>query len=131
MSQTKKSIDCSLWITSCISNILTPQLHIIMVAKTIITALTSVLLFVDTSNAAACPFSDAHKAGLLDSDLAVKFEAAQKDPKNADRLIGAHYAGVKRQNPQQGEVAGLVGPIIDGVLNLPLGGGLCTSSCRF
>ena len=37
----------------------------------------------------------------------------------------ARHAGAKRQDPQQGGVAGLVGPIIDGVLNLPLGGGLC------
>ena len=96
-----------------------------MVAKAIITALTSVLLLVDPSNAAACPFSEAHRAGLLDRSLADKFEAVQKDPRNADRLIGARHAGAKRQDPQQGGVAGLVGPIIDGVLNLPLGGGLC------
>lgn len=104
---------------------ITPQLHVIMVAKAIITALTSVLLLVDPSNAAACPFSEAHRAGLLDRNLADKFEAVQKDSRNADRLIGARHAGAKRQDPQQGGVAGLVGPIIDGVLNLPLGGGLC------
>lgn len=97
-----------------------------MVGKTIITAFTSAVLLTKEAHAVACPYAEAHKAGLLDRDLADKFEAVRNDPGNAHKIIGEHQANAKRADPQQGGLAGLVGPIIDGVLDLPLGGGLCT-----
>lgn len=99
-----------------------------MAGKAIVTTLTSVFLFTQHINAAACPYGEAFKAGLLDRDLADKFEAVRRDPQNADKIIGDHQEQVKRSDPQQGGLAGLVGPIIDGVLDLPLGGGLRTFS---
>lgn len=97
-----------------------------MAGKICLTALTSVLLLVTKTNAVACPYAEAFKRGLLDSDLADTFKAVRNDPENADKLIGAHHAETKRADPQQGGLAGLVGPIIDGVIDLPLGGGLRT-----
>lgn len=97
-----------------------------MVSKLIITAFTSVVLLATEAHAVACPYAGAHKAGLLDRDLADKFEAVRNDPDNAHEIIGEHQAKTRRADPDQGGLAGLVGPIIDGVLDLPLGGGLCT-----
>lgn len=98
-----------------------------MVGKLALASLSSILFVSPSASAAACPYAEAFKSGLLDRDLAYKYEAVKHDPENAARLIGAHHQA-KRADPQQGGLAGLVGPIVDGVLDLPLGGGLRTLS---
>ncbi|KAI9696140.1 MAG: hypothetical protein M1820_008281 [Bogoriella megaspora] len=73
----------------------------------------------------ACPFAELHKAGLLSPDDAAKFEAVKRDPAAAEILFQAHQAHRREAAPEPApQNGGLIGPIVDGVLDLPLGGGL-------
>ena len=67
-----------------------------------------------------CPFELLKRSGkLTEADLA-KFEAVKRDPKAAEALFQAH----KREAAPDPSPAGVVGPIVSGVLDLPNGGGL-------
>ncbi|CAF9916746.1 hypothetical protein IMSHALPRED_003283 [Imshaugia aleurites] len=69
---------------------------------------------------AACPFELLKRSGALtEADLA-KFEAVKRDPKAAEVLFQAH----KREAAPDPSPAGVIGPIVSGVLDLPYGGGL-------
>ena len=69
---------------------------------------------------AACPFELLKRSGVLtEADLA-KFEAVKRDPKAAEVLFQAH----KREAAPVASPAGVIGPIVSGVLDLPYGGGL-------
>ena len=72
----------------------------------------------------ACPFAELHRAGLLSPDEASKFEAVRRDPKAAEVLFEHH----KREVAPTPQAGGLIGPTLDGILDLPLGGGLCKAS---
>ena len=73
----------------------------------------------------SCPYAELYSTGLLSKDDAAKFEAVKRDPKAADALLKAHK---REPSPQSG---GLIGPIVGGLLDLPLGGGLCRARLRF
>lgn len=69
---------------------------------------------------AACPFEMLKRSGVLtEADLA-KFEAVKRDPEAAEVLFQAH----KRKAAPNPSPAGVIGPIVSGVLDLPYGGGL-------
>lgn len=71
----------------------------------------------------ACPFAELHRAGLLNHDEAAKFEAVKRNPQAAEVLLELHRREAEPEPaPQSG---GLIGPVIGGILDLPLGGGLC------
>ena len=72
---------------------------------------------------AACPFELLKRSGLLSEEDTAKFEAVKRDPKAAETLFEARR---RDANPQL--LSGLTGPISNGILDLPLGGGLCKSS---
>lgn len=72
----------------------------------------------------ACPFEAMKRSGLLtEADLA-KFEAVKRNPEAAEALFQAH----KREAAPEPSPAGIIGPIVSGVLDLPYGGGLRESS---
>ncbi|KAG8525340.1 uncharacterized protein KY384_008984 [Bacidia gigantensis] len=70
-----------------------------------------------------CPFADlAKRSGGLTEDDRAKLEQVRRDPSQAEALFKAHQAKKRAPTPQpQG---GIIGPILGGVLDLPLGGGL-------
>ena len=72
---------------------------------------------------AACPFSELKRSGTLSEEDIAKFEAVKRDPKAAEALFKAHQAGKREASPEP-KPAGIIGPILNGVLDLPLGGGL-------
>ena len=68
----------------------------------------------------ACPFAELKRSGVLSEDDIAKFEAIKRDPKAAEALFKAHQAEKREPAPQ----SGIVSPILNGVLDLPLGGSL-------
>ena len=68
----------------------------------------------------ACPFAELRRSGFLSEDDIAKFEAVKRDPKAAEALLKAHQAEKREPAPQ----SCIIGPILNGVLDLPLGGGL-------
>ena len=72
---------------------------------------------------AACPFELLKRSGLLDKEDVAKFEAVKRDPQAAEALFEAQR---REANPKP--EPGLIGPIFNDILDLPLGGGLCKSS---
>lgn len=88
--------------------------------------LISGVVFAGCASAAACPFQLMKRAGLLNPEIAARFEGIEKDPKIAENLLrtysGEHIGSKRSPNT-------LIGPrSADGTLDLPLGGGLCKSS---
>lgn len=71
----------------------------------------------------ACPFSELKRSGVLSEDDIAQFEAVKRNPKAAEALVKAHQAE-KREAAAEPNPASIVGPILNGVLDLPLGGGL-------
>ena len=65
------------------------------------------------------------RSGLLSEEDVAKFEAVKRDPKAAEALFQAHQAE-KREAAAEPEPAagGLIGPTLNGLLDLPFGGGL-------
>ena len=68
----------------------------------------------------ACPFAELRRSGVLSEDDIAKFEAVKRDPKAAETLFKAHQAEKREPAPQ----SGIIGPIVNGILDLPYGGGL-------
>lgn len=87
--------------------------------------LASAAVFAGYASGAACPFQLMKRAGLLDPEIIASFEGVDKDPKIAENLLKARswtgeHQGTKR-SPET-----LIGPRdVNGLLDLPLGGGLC------
>ncbi|KAL9084904.1 MAG: hypothetical protein Q9165_007857 [Trypethelium subeluteriae] len=70
----------------------------------------------------ACPFAELYARGLLSESDAAKFEAVKRDPEAAKAILELHQRDAEPDPaPQSG---GLIGPVIGGILDLPLGGGL-------
>ena len=69
---------------------------------------------------AACPFEMLKRSGVLTEGDLAKFEAVKRDPKAAEVLSQAH----KREAAPDPSPAGIIGPVVSGVLDLPYGGGL-------
>lgn len=68
----------------------------------------------------ACPFELLKRSGALSEADLTKFEAVKQDPKAAETLFEAH----KRDAAPNPAPAGVIGPIVNGALDLPYGGGL-------
>ena len=68
----------------------------------------------------ACPFAELRRSGVLSEDDIAKFEAVKRDPKAAEMLFKVHQAEKREPAPQ----SGIIGPIVNGILDLPYGGGL-------
>ncbi len=68
----------------------------------------------------ACPFAELRRSGFLSEDDIAKFEAVKRDAKAAETLFKAHQAEKREPAPQ----SGIIGPIVNGILDLPYGGGL-------
>ena len=68
----------------------------------------------------ACPFAELRRSGFLSEDDIAKFEVVKRDPKAAEALFIAHQAEKREPAPQ----SGIIGPIVNGILDLPCGGGL-------
>ena len=68
----------------------------------------------------ACPFAELKRSGVLSEDDIAKFEAVKRNPKAAEALFKAHQAEKREPGPQ----SGIIGPILNGTLDLPNGGGL-------
>ena len=66
-----------------------------------------------------CPYAELHKAGLLNPADAAKFEAVRRYPRAAEHMLYAHL-----HRRDESETESLLGPTIEGVLDLPSGGGL-------
>lgn len=76
-----------------------------------------------TTAFALCPFEAMKRSGMLtEADLA-KFEAVKRDPGAAEELFNAYNKKKRAASPEPAP-AGVIGPIVNGVLDLPLGGGL-------
>ena len=83
----------------------------------------SAAAFVGQAYGAACPYELLHRSGLLSEGDAEKFEAVKRDPTKAETLFRAHRR--KDGDTPEAPSADLAerGPA-DGILDLPLGGGL-------
>lgn len=68
----------------------------------------------------ACTFTELRRSGVPSEDDIAKFEAVKRNPKAAETLFKAHQAKKREPVPQPG----IIGPIVNGILDLPLGGGL-------
>ena len=79
----------------------------------------------------ACPFEELHRAGVLSSDDAAKFEAVKRDPRAAEVLLKLHRREAEPGPAPASQSGGLIGPVVNGILDLPLGGGLCKSNQVF
>ncbi|MCJ1449806.1 hypothetical protein MMC28_000134 [Mycoblastus sanguinarius] len=81
-------------------------------------------LTIGTSLAAAvkgaCPFAELKRSGLLGADDVAKFETVKRGPPAAEALFQAH----RREAVPEPSSGGLIGPIVNGILDLPSGGGL-------
>ena len=73
---------------------------------------------------AACPFEDLRRSGLLSAEDAARFDAIKRDPKAADVLLKAHRRDTNAAAAPRSS-SDLIGPLLNGLLDLPLGGGLC------
>lgn len=75
-----------------------------------------------------CPYAELARRGLLSEDDLAKFEAVKRNPAEAEKLLQLHArdasVNVKTQAQPRDLITGLVGPLLDGALDLPLGGGL-------
>ena len=79
---------------------------------------------------AGCPFADLRRSGVLSEEDLAKFEQVKRDPAQAEALLKRYQARkIKRDatpEPEpQAEKRGLIGPLTNGLLDLPFGGGLC------
>ena len=74
-----------------------------------------------TAYGVACPFEEMKRIGLLSKEDIAKFEAVKRDPKAAETLIRAHR---REAEPEPQAVGGIIGPLVNGLLDLPYGGGL-------
>lgn len=63
------------------------------------------------------------RSGLLSEEDVAKFEAVKRDPKAAEELFQAHQAE-KREAAPEPAAGGIIGPTLNGLLDLPFGGGL-------
>ena len=70
-----------------------------------------------------CPFAELKRSGLLSEEDIEKFETVKRDPKAAEALFQAHQANKRAAAPEPAS-GGLIGPIVNGALDLPYGGGL-------
>lgn len=77
---------------------------------------------------AACPFELLKRSGVLSEEDIAKFEAVKRDPGAAEELFQAHRRAAEADPQPEAEPA-LIGPILGGLLDLPLGGGLRTLQC--
>ena len=68
----------------------------------------------------ACPFAELKRSGVLTADDVEKFEAVKRDPKAAEALFQAH----RREAAPEPASGGIIGPIVNGIIDLPSGGGL-------
>ena len=75
--------------------------------------------------AAACPYEHLKRTGLLSPEDEAKFDAVKRDPAAADALFHAHQLDRREASSESTKLAGPMSK--DGILDLPLGGGLCTS----
>lgn len=83
-----------------------------------------------SATAAVCPFSLLKRAGLLSADDEAKYDAVKADSTLADELFRAHHAQSARQEKRS--ATELIGPRSDdGILDLPLGGGLREYICCY
>ena len=69
---------------------------------------------------AACPFELMKRSGILSDEDLAKFDAVKRNPEAAEALYQAH----KREAAPEPAPQGIIGPILGGALDLPLGGGL-------
>lgn len=82
----------------------------------------------NSATAAVCPFSLLKRAGLLSEDDEAKYDAVKADSRVAEELFRAHHAQAARQEKRS--ATELIGPRSDdGLLDLPLGGGLREYIC--
>ena len=70
-----------------------------------------------------CPFAELKRSGVLSEEYIQKFEAVKRDPRAAEALFQAHQATKRAAAPEPAS-GGIIGPIVNGVLDLPYGGGL-------
>ena len=63
------------------------------------------------------------RSGVLSEEDVAKFEAVKRDPKAAEELFQAHQAERREAAPEPAD-GGIIGPTLNGVLDLPYGGGL-------
>ena len=84
--------------------------------------ISTIALLASSATAATCPFSLLKRAGLLQRDDEAAFDAVRANPRQVDAILKSHYQ--KRSGTPHTEK--LHGPrSADGLLDLPLGGGLC------
>lgn len=76
-----------------------------------------------TAYGVACPFEEMKRIGLLSKEDIAKFEAVKRDPKAAETLIRAHRREAEPE-PEPQAIGGNIGPLVNGLLDLPYGGGL-------
>lgn len=69
---------------------------------------------------AACPYQFMKRAGFLDEETLAKFDEYKRDPKFAESIEEETHSKQQKRSDT------LIGPRSDdGLLDLPLGGGLC------
>lgn len=73
----------------------------------------SVIFQAGSAAAAVCPFSLLKRAGLLNPRDEAAYDAVKADPNAAEEIFASHH---QARDPEK---------LGDGLLDLPLGGGLC------
>ena len=71
----------------------------------------------------ACPMHQLQEAGLLNEADAEKYDAIKRDSQAAETLLELHKRSPDPL-PESKVFSGLIGPVVKGLLDLPLGGGL-------
>jgi hypothetical protein len=79
--------------------------------------------FCSLAHSAACPFEDLRRSGMLSAEDAAKFDAIKRNPAAAEAYLNVHKreAGYEHEKEKRQSLLG-------GLLDLPLGGGLCKYS---
>jgi hypothetical protein len=74
--------------------------------------------FCSLAHGVACPFADLRRSGMLSVEDAAKFDDVKRNPAAAEEYLSGHKggAGVEKEKRQD---------LLGGLLDLPLGGGLC------
>ena len=83
----------------------------------------STLAFAGYAAAAACPFQELKRSGILSGKDIAKFEAVKRDPKVADELFAAHQASAPKNSKRTPQLLDALGGALTDVTNA-LGGGL-------
>ncbi|KAL9110477.1 MAG: hypothetical protein Q9227_005021 [Pyrenula ochraceoflavens] len=79
--------------------------------------------FIACASGSACPYELMRRAGLLSAEDAAKFDAVKRDASAAGVLLEAHQQRTEAGPEPKPALVGIRKR--DGILDLPLGGGLC------